>query len=483
MFYKWLKFTCLCSFLTLCGTLGWSLQCPPLKQWVDIQKQYQLQLHAVLLSPSSEEWQHVRQLLKANAPILEKMDCYTVNEIKASDLRHRMGLMRLLILQNRIHVIQNEDSKVEQVMEDLRKIMEAWLLQPSSLARRLGKSARGLFLDEVAFLIGVKPELADRILQSDLWRADIVQSIQKEMEAYWNKLIQQLPLDVLQPENLAQFYSRQTKGAPIVSSRLGFHLLKLLRAKEQDSLNQISRSFQSKPLQNNQFQCKYPLITFLSESSPVNSVGRDGNLLMNETDSYIHYYLSEAMRELKKNNSLSLEKWLAPLLDKKTQALRQEMGEEAWSLISSLVSDHREGDEIHKFVPPHERLTSTELVVAENRYAKVHNPLGRFYELLFLKKLRLSWTTQDVLQLKLDQDRLASLHTLRAIQKFEREHLILPSSLKELVNNNYLKAIPKDHFFGQEVKYSREKKKIWTVGSNGIDEQGWGDDMGVRIKR
>lgn len=66
---------------------------------------------------------------------------------------------------------------------------------------------------------------------------------------------------------------------------------------------------------------------------------------------------------------------------------------------------------------------------------------------------------------------VASTQLLMAIKAYQTEHGKLPDSLEELVPE-YILELPKDPFDKEVVRYSPEKKIIYSVGPNGKDEGG-----------
>ena len=63
-----------------------------------------------------------------------------------------------------------------------------------------------------------------------------------------------------------------------------------------------------------------------------------------------------------------------------------------------------------------------------------------------------------------------------ALKAYEIDYNTLPSSLDELVPQ-YISEVPRDPFDGQPIRYSAEKKIIWSVGEDSVDSGGSaGDD-------
>jgi hypothetical protein len=71
----------------------------------------------------------------------------------------------------------------------------------------------------------------------------------------------------------------------------------------------------------------------------------------------------------------------------------------------------------------------------------------------------------------LENNEVSATSLILALRAFELETGELPSSLTALVPR-YLDAVPSDAFDGQPLRYSREQRKIWSVGSNRVDDQG-----------
>ena len=70
-----------------------------------------------------------------------------------------------------------------------------------------------------------------------------------------------------------------------------------------------------------------------------------------------------------------------------------------------------------------------------------------------------------------ENNEVSATRVILALRAFELETGELPSSLTALVPR-YLDAIPSDAFDGQPLRYSREQRKLWSVGSNRVDDGG-----------
>ena len=82
--------------------------------------------------------------------------------------------------------------------------------------------------------------------------------------------------------------------------------------------------------------------------------------------------------------------------------------------------------------------------------------------------------------------------TIIAIRLYELRHGALPPDLQALVDDGILEAVPIDPFSDEPLRYSRERRVVWSVGPNETDEGGavgpedkpgsWsGDDFVLRV--
>lgn len=69
---------------------------------------------------------------------------------------------------------------------------------------------------------------------------------------------------------------------------------------------------------------------------------------------------------------------------------------------------------------------------------------------------------------------LAATQTLIALRGFQQERGRLPEELSELVPD-YLDAIPIDAFRGEPIQYSRARKLVYSLGTDGIENSGLED--------
>jgi hypothetical protein len=65
----------------------------------------------------------------------------------------------------------------------------------------------------------------------------------------------------------------------------------------------------------------------------------------------------------------------------------------------------------------------------------------------------------------------SGLRLLIACQRYERRNGLLPAKLDDLVPE-FIEAVPKDPFDGQPLRYSAERRIIWSVGKNLKDDGG-----------
>ena len=64
-----------------------------------------------------------------------------------------------------------------------------------------------------------------------------------------------------------------------------------------------------------------------------------------------------------------------------------------------------------------------------------------------------------------DQSRVSANEAYLALGLYQREHGELPATLDALVPD-YLPAVPRDYFDGAPIRYSRDFRAVWSVGSN-----------------
>jgi len=76
--------------------------------------------------------------------------------------------------------------------------------------------------------------------------------------------------------------------------------------------------------------------------------------------------------------------------------------------------------------------------------------------------------------------RLASCRVLIALELHRRAHGAYPEDLQALLGPE-LREIPVDPFDGKPLRYSLEKRILYSVGRDGKDSEGRQDDMVVKL--
>ena len=66
---------------------------------------------------------------------------------------------------------------------------------------------------------------------------------------------------------------------------------------------------------------------------------------------------------------------------------------------------------------------------------------------------------------------LAALRLKIALRLYEQKHGQLPDDLSALVPE-FMPMVPKDPFDDQPFRYSKEKKQVWSIGEDGVDDGG-----------
>lgn len=105
---------------------------------------------------------------------------------------------------------------------------------------------------------------------------------------------------------------------------------------------------------------------------------------------------------------------------------------------------------------------------ALSAYVKINNPVGRIFSLTGLAE-------SDVRVFRYRTEREAT-RTVLALLIFERQKGILPVQLSDLVDAGILDSIPNDPFADAPISYSRARRIVWSVGEDGMNDNGNGDD-------
>jgi hypothetical protein len=433
---------------TLSAPVG--LACPSLHNTNEIQTQFQLLQHAASWIPDPQE-RELKELFQVNAESLEKFSCYYNKGDDPNALSDVLAVLKLQILTVRFAAFKKDRKVMADSLVALRKMSGVYLNQSSLIARRLGASVRSLLLDEMERLIDIYPDLVREEVRLGYWRSDLTSGIETEVQAQWKGVKLQLPASAT-PTSLARYFGYRTWVPPMAYRSRIARLLSHFKTESQESLE-----------------------TQLHSLFKMNR----HNLELDETDRSVQHYLSSSIAELRKNNYFLLKPWLDPIIDEKVRTLKSELGV-SWALISPLVGVAVEGS-FRELGQPIELLDQLRLSQAKTHYARVRNPLGRLYEIVLLKRLTQMWTQIDVVQLRSDLNRVSFLKTLLAVQDYQKRFARWPSSVDDLVSKKMIQEVPRDYFTGKILRYDSVNRQIWSVGENGIDEKGRGDDLSLGL--
>ena len=103
---------------------------------------------------------------------------------------------------------------------------------------------------------------------------------------------------------------------------------------------------------------------------------------------------------------------------------------------------------------------------ARATYLKIENPVGRI-----MNCSRSGQIMGDERVFRFRTDREAT-RIIVALLIFERQKGVLPEKLDDLVEHKILATIPSDPFSGGPMLYSRERRIVWSVGTDGEDDEG-----------
>lgn len=188
---------------------------------------------------------------------------------------------------------------------------------------------------------------------------------------------------------------------------------------------------------------------------------------------FLQHYLNHLSQSYKKNPYQAFE--LKDPIEKEMQKLKIESGM-SWELLKAYSGIELEASSIRPFglnAKAEAGLNPYALERAKDQFKKLKNPIGRVLLLLILKEASLSWAPVDVLTAKMDLTKISlmqkSRHLLGAQQNFETRQL----GNKE--QGFY------DYFSGAKIFESKKEKKIWSVGENGKNEGGQGDDLVLKL--
>jgi len=461
-------------------------ECPAIKMSDDIQKQFQIifssNLNALAMFNSPQN-QKLRQLVELNSKPLEQFSCFADQGLDPAQLGSVMIAMKLKILQFRYLLSKNNVSKAEKTLFQLKSMMDLFLSKPFQLIRKLGASLRSLYLDELENIVGLYPELVQRQLQAGLKPVDISTIVEVEMDGQWTIISNSFTQKLGDQSNSSR--SSHFSSYSLTSERLAHYFgKKAWRPKEgMTSLSPSAKWLHQIHTKSDATLEAQLLKIFrgVNQTASLKSARTSKILHFNiiETDLNLKHYVTLSVAELKKSPYFSLQNWLKPTIEEKLKTLKTEMGA-AWPLISSLAGVNLEKN-LEKITYPIELLSATQLTQAQSSYAKIKNPLGRLYEIVMLKTLAQIWSKPDMDLLRRDSDRFDSLKVLLSLQKYQKNYAQWPQALQDLVQHKFLTELPKDHFLGKELKVDFLYKQVWSVGENGIDEGGSGDDIKVKM--
>lgn len=146
--------------------------------------------------------------------------------------------------------------------------------------------------------------------------------------------------------------------------------------------------------------------------------------------------------------------------------LRRQLEKEsaAWPLALSLRAD-----EMIALVLGHEQATVPGDVIERSRQQlrEMYNPLGRHFVSGLLPDQEVQIYANVCARMTADGARLA-------IRAYEQKAGALPTDLAALVNLGVIEQLPRDPF-GDVLHYSPERRLLWSVGPNGIDDGGRND--------
>lgn len=97
------------------------------------------------------------------------------------------------------------------------------------------------------------------------------------------------------------------------------------------------------------------------------------------------------------------------------------------------------------------------------------NLIGKFWVVKHFANNTFDLHCRQAMVLRVLNNRLI---TLAAIKLYEKEQDEMPSHLEDLVSAKILQILPEDLFSGKPFHYAPEKKLLWSVGPDGIDDKG-----------
>lgn len=425
--------------------------CPPIAQDSDIVDQYQGLQHASSWLSITKE-RELQRLFAKNTAVLSNLSCYSLSSKNPQALGDILTVIKLQILKIRYATFKKDTASVARTLEDLRHLIIVQINESSTLSRRLGANIRSLYLDELERLMMDHPNLVAREMNASVWVSDFTPGMETEILTEWEKL-------------RAELNGKRSPSA--LAKLLGRHSWK------KHSSNKTSKM--EKLLRNVGLEEEQTLESQLLALFQANSL----NLELDSSQQVIKHYLALSVVEIRKNNYFVLKPWLEPVIEEKVRNLKSELGV-SYGMIFPLLGVSIDGP-FRELDQPIELFERDRIAQAKIHYARVKNPLGRLYEIIFLKRISEMWNAVDVAQLKIDLNRASFLKTLLAVSDYEKRFSKWPQSLNDLVQEKLIPTLPKDYFSGQGLRYDSRRRQIWSVGQNGLDEKGSGDDFSLRM--
>jgi len=103
---------------------------------------------------------------------------------------------------------------------------------------------------------------------------------------------------------------------------------------------------------------------------------------------------------------------------------------------------------------------------ARGAYLQIENPIGRIFA---GETPVVSDGVARVFRCRTERE---AVRALLALIIFERKEGVLPLELSDLVNAKILDSVPFDPFANAPLSYSRDRRIVWSVGQDGVDNGG-----------
>ncbi len=441
-------FLCL-LILVLDKSRAWS--CPSLQKTQLIQEEFQL-LQKSNVALTEEQLHSLKEIIEQNSLVLKETECYVESSQEVSHLNDFLSHLKLQVLDLRYNISLNKNDEIKLRLLKLRNTISILLKKQNYLSRRLGASVRSLYLDELERLIRTQSKLVYEQLDGVLWVPNVADDLQIQFHQNVEQVRGQFK-KLKTPKQLAEFFGKRP-WRPIAQNKSKLiDFLSDLKIKKSESLESQ--------------------LLFLFSSNT-------NNLKWQSSEKNINYYLNYVSTQLKGNVFVSAKNILEPVIEKELLKLKTEMGL-SWQLISGLAGVRIEGhgEELTSSI---DLLDPFLLEKSQIAYSQINNPLGRLYELVILKQLSQMWTDIDIVQLKTDLNRISLLKTNLAVQSYKDKFKKSPKQINDLITKKIIDIVPRDYFTGEVFKFDFASMRVWSVGENKSDENGFGDDIATEIK-